>query len=516
MRLPFVSLGFGVVLVACTSRSPAPSAGDRAGATSSSPVVIAASAEAPNFTDLIARSMPSVVLLLNTHADGTVTYGAGFLVGPSLVLTSEHVVASATKLGAMLYKAGRTSYTPMDGGLSRFLFENQADVLAAREVSGDSTSDIALMQLDVDTSGYPTLPMSEAEVKAGDRVIALGHPQELVWSFTQGMVGAIQQGAIQHDASISFGSSGGPLLSPQGEVVGINIAKVVSESPGLSFARPIGLAGRYLGPVTSPVALDLSTPEAAALSCWRAQEIGRIETGNCFDWDTSFTVFRGIAEEALGMATPDVQTRLRAQMAAPDFRDRWIEDGKRHAAAYFISGLTPPTEKPALDVVPAGLARAKAAAQHEEQSVLREHPELRGLYAARKRPAFWQSRLRLGIRVERTSAIDDHRAWVELAGRNPDGSIYRISELYVKIDGRWLQRVPPLDEDMATLPRSFAPSISTPASHRAAKLEKLLRDPESLRAARVLLPVVPRPIVKKSASGDCTAALCTGKAGGAT
>jgi hypothetical protein len=514
MRLSVVSVGLGVLLAACTSRPPAPG-GDGARVT---PASAAASSplDAPTFTDLVARSIPSVVLLLNTHADGSVTYGAGFLVGPGLVLTSEHVVASAKTLGAMFYKANRTSYTPMDGGLSRFLFENQADILAVHEVSGDSTSDIALMQLDVDTSGYPTLPMAEGEAKAGDRVIALGHPQELVWSFTQGMVGTIQQGAIQHDAAISFGSSGGPLLNSRGEIVGINIAKVVSESPGLSFARPIALAGRYLGPVSSPIALDLSSPEAAALSCWRAQEIGRVETGDCFDWDTSFGVFRGIAEDALGMAPPAVQARLRAEMDAPGFRDRWVEDGKRHAAAYFVSGLTPPAQKPALDVVPAGLALAKAAAEREEESVLREHPDLRGLFVERSKPSFWQSRLRLGIRVERTLVVDDHRAWVELAGRNPDGSIYRISELYVKNDGRWRQRLPPLEADMAARPRSFAPSLCTPASYRAAKLEKLLRDPGSLRQARAVPPVISRPLVKKSESGACTAALCAGKTGGST
>jgi hypothetical protein len=461
--------------------------------------------------------MPSVVLLLNTHADGTMTYGAGFLVGPGLVLTSEHVVASAHKLGAMLYKSGRTSYTPMDGGLSRFLFENQADILAVREVGGDTTSDIALMQLDVDTSGYPTLQLAEGEVKPGDRVIALGHPQELVWSFTQGMVGTIQQGAIQHDAAISFGSSGGPLLSQRGEIVGINIAKVVNESPGLSFARPIALAGRYLGPVVaSPAPLDLSTPEAAALSCWRAQEIGRLETGDCFDWDTSFAVFRSVAEDAIVMASPAVQARLRTEIAAPGFRDRWIADGKRHAAAYFVGGVTPPAEAPALDVVPAGLASAKSAAEREKQNVLREHPDLRALYADRKTPADWQARLRLGIRVERTLAVDDNRTWVELAGRNPDGSIYRFSELYVRIAGRWLQRLPPLAEDMAVLPSSLAPSLCTPANYRAGTLEKLLRGPRSLSAAKAAPPIVPPPIVKKPGPPACTADLCAGKTGSST
>jgi hypothetical protein len=514
MRLSSLTLGLGIVLAAVAACTPCPPAEDHKLAKLPSSAAPAVSAEA-TFADLIARSMPSVVLLLSTHADDSVTYGAGFLVGPGLVLTSEHVVASGRKLGAMLYKSGRTSYTPMDGGLSRFLFENQADIVGVHEVGGDATSDIALMRLDADTTGYPTLPMAGGEIRPGERVIALGHPQELVWSFTQGMVGTIHQGAIQHDATVSYGSSGGPLVNLRGEIVGINIAKVVSESHGLSFARPIALAERYLGPVTSPVALDLSTPEAAALSCWRAQEIGRLETGDCFDWETSFAAFRAVAEDALAMAPPSVHARLNAGIRAPDFRERWIEEAKRSAAAYFVSGLSRPEAAP-LDVVPEGLARAKAAAEREEEKVLREHPDLRGLFGDRKRPALLQARLRLGIRVERTFAVDDHRAWVELAGRNPDGSIYRFTELYVKSGSRWLQRLPPLAEDMATLPSTCAPSLETPINYRARKLEKLLREPDSLRTAREARQVPPMPTVKKAASGECTAALCKGKTGGAT
>lgn len=513
MRLSRWSLGIGaIVLAACSSRSPATSSGEGA-APASVPAV--ASAAAPTFAEQIARFLPSVVLLLNTHADGTVTYGAGFLVGRGLVLTSEHVVASASKLGAMLYKAGRTSYTPMDGGLARFLFENQSDILPVRELAGDSTSDLALMQLDVDTSGYPLLPMAEADVKAGEHVIALGHPQELVWSFTQGVVGTIQQGAIQHDASISFGSSGGPLINARGQVVGVNIAKVVTESPGLSFARPIALAGRYLGPVAAPALLDLSTPQAAALSCWRAQEVGRIETGDCFDWDTSFAAFRRIADEAVTIAPAPAAARLRAELASADFRDRWIVEGKREAAEYFVNGLSRPSDKTPLDVVPAALAQAKAEAEREEEAALREHPDLRGLYADRKSPALLQARLRLGIRVDRTALADDRRAWVELAGRNPDGSVYRFSEFYVKIGDRWLQRLSPLAEDMAELPKGFGPSLCTPASFRAKKLEKLLRDPSHVLSSREPLPVVPAA-VHKGQPGACGAALCAGKTGGST
>jgi hypothetical protein len=178
--------------------------------------------------------------------------------------------------------------------------------------------------------------------------------------------------------------------------------------------------------------------------------------------------------------------------------------------------VTQPLAKRPLDAVPAALARAKADAEREEETVLRDHPDLRGLYADRRTPLLFQARLRLGIRVERTNLVDDHRAWVELAGRNPDGSIYRFSEFYAKVGEKWLQRLPPLAEDMAALPLGFAPSLCTPASYRATKLEKLLSDPGSLHAVHDAPTMLPAPVVKKSETGPCTAALCAGKTGGPT
>jgi hypothetical protein len=521
MRVWSRSIAVSFILAACTAKGPAPSGAESPAPTVASPV----QAEATKFADVVARTTRSVVLLLNTRADGSVTYGAGFLVGPGLVLTSEHVIIDAAKLGAMLHRPGRTSYTPMDGGLSRFLFENQSDIVVARAIAGDTTSDLALVQIDVDTSGHPTLAMAREDAMPGERIIALGHPQEMVWSFTQGIVGTIQQGAIQHDAAISHGSSGGPLLNTRGEVVGVNIAKVMSEAAGLSLARPIALAGRYLGDgsMVSSVSLDRTTPEAAALSCWHAQEIGRVETGECFDWEAAFTSFSSVAEEAVRLASPSVAARIRARVAAPDFREHWLADAKRHAAGYFVEGSNAPLDVPQTDDIPPEVTLARAEADREDARVLREHPDLRGLYADRRKPARMQARLRLGIRVDRVVATADDRAWVELAGRNQDGSLYRFSELYVRLGGHWVQRSAPLPEDAATLPPSFAPPLGTYAGFRAHTLEKLLRDPESLRSARrplyVLPTTVPAPAAVPSlerTTPTCTAALCSGKQKGAS
>src|SRR5579859_1843333 len=119
------SIALVFALAACTVRP----ALEPPRAVRSTPATVAAkptSADEPKFAEIVARSMPAVVLLLSTLHDGTVRYGAGLLLDHGLVLTSQHVVADAKTLGAMLYEPRRTSYTPMDGGLSRYLFENQS------------------------------------------------------------------------------------------------------------------------------------------------------------------------------------------------------------------------------------------------------------------------------------------------------------------------------------------------------------------------------------------------------
>ena len=115
--------------LACDAGRPTPHLATRAAAVLPGKASVL---DEPKFAEVVARSMPAVVLLLNTQADGSVKYGAGLLLEHGLVLTSQHVVADVKTLGAMLYEARRTSYTPMDGGLSRYLFENQAAVLHAQ------------------------------------------------------------------------------------------------------------------------------------------------------------------------------------------------------------------------------------------------------------------------------------------------------------------------------------------------------------------------------------------------
>jgi len=108
-----------------------------------------------------------------------------------------------------------------------------------------SVLDIALLHVHADTSRIPHLPVAHEAPRVGERVYALGHPNESVWSLTAGVISSVRSGLIQHDAALGTGSSGGPLLDGRGRMVGINTAKLFEPAEGIGFARPVALLYRF-------------------------------------------------------------------------------------------------------------------------------------------------------------------------------------------------------------------------------------------------------------------------------
>src|SRR5260370_3190523 len=126
MRCPssLQPIALAIALAACTARpahDPARAVRAPVAAATTKPTPT----EEPKFADIVARSMPAVVLLLNTQRDGNVMYGAGMLLEHGMVLTSQHVIPDAQSLGVIPYHPRRTSYTPMAGGRTRDPFANQ-------------------------------------------------------------------------------------------------------------------------------------------------------------------------------------------------------------------------------------------------------------------------------------------------------------------------------------------------------------------------------------------------------
>src|SRR5207302_7497528 len=101
--------------------------------------------------------------------------------------------------------------------------------------------------------GLRTLKVGDSDkVEVGDQILAIGNPQGLDLTFTSGIVESVRLDPdkgyrfIQHQAPISHGSSGGPLLNINGEVIGINTFSV-KDAQNLNGAIPINYAKPYFG-----------------------------------------------------------------------------------------------------------------------------------------------------------------------------------------------------------------------------------------------------------------------------
>ena len=147
------------------------------------------------------------------------------------ILTNEHVVDGASNV--------RVRFS--DGSTYK-----------ATVVGTDTATDVAVLHVDAPTSKLQPLTLADSsKVSVGDGVVAIGNPFGLDGTVTSGIVSAINreisspdnspiEGAIQTDAAINHGNSGGPLLDLQGHVIGIT-SQIQSDSggnDGVGFAVP--------------------------------------------------------------------------------------------------------------------------------------------------------------------------------------------------------------------------------------------------------------------------------------
>jgi len=151
----------------------------------------------------------------------------------------------ATGSGFVLDKEGHivTNAHVVEGASSLSVRFADGDEVAATLVGVDPSTDLAVIDVDVSASELTPLSFAdESTVEVGDAVVAIGSPFGLESTVTAGIVSALDRtieapngyaidGAIQTDAAINHGNSGGPLLDASGDVIGVN-AQIASESGG--------------------------------------------------------------------------------------------------------------------------------------------------------------------------------------------------------------------------------------------------------------------------------------------
>ncbi|MGW6564243.1 S1C family serine protease [Streptomyces sp. NPDC054975] len=205
---------------------------------------------------------PSIVEISATSASGKSTGSGVIITGDGEIVTNNHVISGASSIGVQLSN-GRT--------------------YQAKVVGTDPDKDLALIKLE-GASGLKAATLGNSDnVKVGDEVVAIGSPEGLTGTVTSGIVSALdrdvtvakddgqdqqprydpRQGwpfefggqefngdtgsskttykALQTDASLNPGNSGGALINMNGEIIGINSAMYAPSSSNGSSAGSVGL-----------------------------------------------------------------------------------------------------------------------------------------------------------------------------------------------------------------------------------------------------------------------------------
>jgi len=172
----------------------------------------------------------STVLLVMEDANGQPTsLGSGFFVSNGIIASNLHVIENASR-----------GYVRVIGSETRYNIDGITGI--------DSKRDLALLKISIPQSLSLNFGNSDA-IQVGETVYAVGNPLGLEGTFSQGIISGIRNigsdKLLQITAPISPGSSGGPVLNSNGDVIGISVA-TFSSGQNLNFAIPINYLKKLL------------------------------------------------------------------------------------------------------------------------------------------------------------------------------------------------------------------------------------------------------------------------------
>jgi putative serine protease PepD len=213
-----------------TGAAITPSGSSAAASTAAGRRELSSTATGLTATQIYQRDAAGVVAIKAVTGSGE-DLGTGIVLnGEGLILTNDHVIAQASEVTV---SPGQSTSTRA----------------AATVVGADANSDLALIKVDPSGLGLRPLKLvSSSSLQVGDPVYALGNPYGLDETLTKGIVsalgreisapdGATIKDAIQTDAALNPGNSGGPLLNAEGDVVGID-SQIASDAAHVEGSQP--------------------------------------------------------------------------------------------------------------------------------------------------------------------------------------------------------------------------------------------------------------------------------------
>jgi S1-C subfamily serine protease len=188
-------------------------------------------AHAQTAQEIAKKAFSSTVLLVMEDANGQpLSLGSGFFARAGEIASNLHVIEGAAR-----------GYAKLVGQTTKYEIEGITAVDAERD----------LVVLKITASGAPLVSLGNSDaVQVGESVYAVGNPQGLEGTFSQGILSSIREVGtdklLQITAPISPGSSGGPVLNGKGEVIGVSVA-TFRGGQNLNFAIPSSYLKALLG-----------------------------------------------------------------------------------------------------------------------------------------------------------------------------------------------------------------------------------------------------------------------------
>ncbi len=193
---------------------------------------------------IVAITVEYSVNSIFNRTPGTATAkGSGVIISEDgYILTNNHVVNSSSSSSNVFYEVGEASKVTVK------LYNDDTEY-EGEIIGTDSQTDLAVIK--IDKTGLTVAELGDSDsVQVGEFAMAIGSPLGLDNSVTAGIVSAVNREvldedgnkyiAIQTDAAINSGNSGGALVNSKGQVIGINTLKLSGDGvEGVGFAIPI-------------------------------------------------------------------------------------------------------------------------------------------------------------------------------------------------------------------------------------------------------------------------------------